>query len=370
MKTCNQSRYLKRTWRQNETLLINIPYRMLEEIRRHRTGRRYSDWTGKSELAIDECLELANRYLSFCPRAMTMDGFCLRGFYVGMSIMCKRFMMLVNTLSKEEKGNFVYRRGSSPKCLAEKRIIYIVFSLLQTWKYVAGRSFNSGYVQSVCKEAEKIVDLKDAKFEARFKESQTDGAFNFLSSVAVIFGDTVPAAVEDETALVVTPTVAVNVDNIVLTAQQQELAKHDRLFEKQDETPVEVEESLTLEEVEAQLVSQNDDATRLAVDNLDEPTIDETTVKDDVVSKKLGYNRFMITNVWEVGNKRLVADEIGKVRQEAVAQIDRKRAITRAMEAASGISEKTQASAIKGTMDVPMAPWTKRIRKRFPQFYD
>ena len=78
----------------------------------------------------------------------------------------------------------------------------------------------------------------------------------------------------------------------------------------------------------------------------------------------------MMMHVWEVGNKRLVADEIGKVRQEAVARIDRKRAITRAMEAVAGISEKTQASAIKGTMDVPVAPWTKRVRKRFPQFFD
>ena len=45
-----------------------FPYSRLEETRRNRTVRKYHGRTGKHELAMDECLELANRFFLQFPK--------------------------------------------------------------------------------------------------------------------------------------------------------------------------------------------------------------------------------------------------------------------------------------------------------------
>ncbi len=44
----------------------------------------------------------------------------------------------------------------------------------------------------------------------------------------------------------------------------------------------------------------NDDASRTFVDNLEEPEDTETKKSDNKISKRLGYNRFMIEDAREV----------------------------------------------------------------------
>ena len=63
-------------------LFDRMCYRELEQLRRSQTGGKYHDSIGKGELAIDACLELANRYLSQFPQARTRDGFARQGNYV------------------------------------------------------------------------------------------------------------------------------------------------------------------------------------------------------------------------------------------------------------------------------------------------
>ena len=96
-KALGQTRYLERHWRQQEMLFGRLPFQMLEELRRNRTMWRYHDSTGKSELAMDEALELANRFLAQFPKARTLDGFANQGLFIGLAIKSKRLDYLLIT---------------------------------------------------------------------------------------------------------------------------------------------------------------------------------------------------------------------------------------------------------------------------------
>ena len=83
------------------------------------------------------------------PKARTTDGFQKLGDYLGPSIQCKRLLLLTNNLSTEEKKQKVYRSVSAPKYIAEKKMIYTVFVMLNTSEFISGRKFGPGYVKSV-----------------------------------------------------------------------------------------------------------------------------------------------------------------------------------------------------------------------------
>ena len=74
--------------------------------------RRYHDSTGESELAMDEALELANRFLAQFPKAFTLDGFANQGLFIGLAIKSKRLVKaLYCKRSDEKKATEVYRSG-------------------------------------------------------------------------------------------------------------------------------------------------------------------------------------------------------------------------------------------------------------------
>ena len=57
-----QSRYLERHWRQQEEMMMKFPFTWLETLRRFRTVGRYPGKCKKGRIAMDECLELSNRF--------------------------------------------------------------------------------------------------------------------------------------------------------------------------------------------------------------------------------------------------------------------------------------------------------------------
>ena len=62
----------------------------------------------------------------------------------------------------------------------------------------------------------------------------------------------------------------------------------------------------------------DDNANRapVAMDDDNEP-IDAAGKKDNVeITRKLGYNRFMIDSVWKHGKIRLATDDVKKARQD------------------------------------------------------
>ena len=69
-----------------------------------------------------------------------------------------------------------------------------------------------------------------------------------------------------------------------------------------------------------------DDNNRCVDGQLDEPEPKET---DKEISTRLGYNRFMITDIWKHRNKMLEKDNIKASRQSANERKSRKQAINR-----------------------------------------
>ena len=62
----------------------------------------------------------------------------------------------------------------------------------------------------------------------------------------------------------------------------------------------------------------NDDYQRTPVtDVVESEDISDETEEDDLVSVKLGYNQYMVTNVWNIGIEKLSLDNIPKKRQDA-----------------------------------------------------
>ena len=92
-RALDQTRYLKRHWRQQEQQLVNHPYLWLEELRCHRLICRYYGSTGKRALAMDKCLELANCFYAQVPKVRTLESFAKQGNYSGLAILCKRMVL-------------------------------------------------------------------------------------------------------------------------------------------------------------------------------------------------------------------------------------------------------------------------------------
>ena len=130
-RALGQTRYLERHWRQQEQMLSLHPFSWLEMLRRYRFVRKYHGSTGKGTLAMDEMLELANRFYSQFPKVRTLEAFARQGNYIGLAIMCKRMVLTVGTNTKYQSSH-VYRSGSTPKIIAEKVKIYEIFTLLRT----------------------------------------------------------------------------------------------------------------------------------------------------------------------------------------------------------------------------------------------
>ena len=67
----------------------------------------YNGSTGKSHLAMDECLELSNRFYTQFPLVKTMEAFACQANYIGMAKMSKRFMNIMMAMKSINDINFI-----------------------------------------------------------------------------------------------------------------------------------------------------------------------------------------------------------------------------------------------------------------------
>ena len=130
-RALHQTQYIERHWRQQETLLQFNPLPILEDIRPNRTSSRYASKHGKGRLAIDESIELADRFYSMFPDVQKLEAFSNQSVYLGLAIMYKRMVNTINSL-REVEYQQVCRTRSSPRCLAKKNAIYEMLRRLQT----------------------------------------------------------------------------------------------------------------------------------------------------------------------------------------------------------------------------------------------
>ena len=91
--------------------------------------------------------------------------------------------------------------------------------------------------------------------------------------------------------------------------------------------------------------------------------------KDHDVSKKLGYNRFLVDNVWRVGHEGLSNGDIPNARSEAMARLTRKHILTKAMNKSSDDSIRITDALIKEDIDVYINLWKSFMAALFPDMY-
>ena len=129
-----------------------------------------------------------------------------------------------------------------------------------------------------------------------------------------------------------------------------------------------VEAEVTQEDVVAISAIMDDDANRLNSDEPmeDEPSEDVATKSDKVVSKKLGYNMFMIESPWEAGKLRLESDNVYKARVDAVERTARNKTTFRAVISEMKRRKEAGQSSITKEKKVQQPAWTRKSDGELP----
>ncbi len=111
----------------------------------------------------------------------------------------------------------------------------------------------------------------------------------------------------------------------------------------------------------------DDDASRTFVEELEEPEDTETKKTDKNISKRLGFNRFMIEDAMAVGRILLEKSDVRKMRNRLKRQIARNRRINAAMVEAERKGGDGQ--GLKEVEEVCPMPWSERMKRMYPKFY-
>lgn len=90
---------------------------------------------------------------------------------------------------------------------------------------------------------------------------------------------------------------------------------------------------------------------------------------DGGVSKKLGYNRFMISSLWQHGMRLLEKDNIKVTRSAKLALSRRKMMLNRAIIDHVAKSRSKSGLVLKEEKEVVSPPWRRVAMKRFGRFY-
>ena len=110
--------------------------------------------------------------------------------------------------------------------------------------------------------------------------------------------------------------------------------------------------------------AMDDDANRTV-----EADVDEADLSDDALSKKLGYNCYMIASVWRAGERILLIDCVKETRLARMALKRRKQHINKAIMAAVSANRLVPSLVLKDAKNIPTAPWTKFVMGKFNRFY-
>lgn len=227
-------------------------------------------------------------------------------------------------------------------------MVYEIFSKMDTVNYVPGMTFTSQSISNL-KLTTKLVEVRASR--TKKKGPIHESAFQLLSSIGQVMEDV--AVITDKKN---------DHDDTVTTKELKDRDKHDTLDLKQAKT---LEEEI--EQIEAALL--DDDGNWCTDDTLEEPDKEDSSRKaDDKISKKLGYNRFLVEDVWKVGTDRLQNANIKKEREDARARLQRKRDTNRAI--VKKFQEKKDAvSEIKHEIECEIPPWRQQMMEMYPNNY-
>ena len=101
---------------------------------------------------------------------------------------CKHSILTLHS-KKTEITQTVYRSGSKPKCVAEKRLVYETLALLNTVVYISGRTFTHAFVYAVKSLVTTNIVNKIIENNIHMCKDQEDDAFTLLSSIGQILNE-------------------------------------------------------------------------------------------------------------------------------------------------------------------------------------
>ena len=263
--------------------------------------------------------------------------------------------------------------------------------MLNTSVHIKEGTFSQDYVGDVVPLL--MITLMDAKVKAKIHDSRQDNYFDFLSTVGRIIEEVDVATDKDDLN-------NINLEEEVPAVKQycaaalaeiKTITRAPKAPKRKESTrtPVPVKEPAP-PAVEMSVIPNLPPTKFLASDVTEEDALEKRDSLDDdanrtyvavkkpaavkkevSISKKFGYNRYMVDNIWTVGNERLLKDDAKETRAAAAWRIDRKRKVTRVR---SKIDSETSNGAamdeIKEEKCVGNMPWKRFAMKDFPEFYE
>ena len=229
-----QHKYVEIHWSQQELLYRDNPFSVLQEIRLNRAVRRY---LGKRCSAQDEFLEHGNRFFSEFPMPKSLVAFAFQSNYVGLGLMCKRFIDLWCSTTWQGDVEGTYTPHAPSYMTPERMLIYEVFKLLNTHHYNASRKdFEEKYVTSIKNDIS--TDLRREVLENSMNVSEETTSDEVLTSLSMVLGssDGAVAGIDpseemevDETSATISERVTVDEDEYrppTVTSNKKEKRKH------------------------------------------------------------------------------------------------------------------------------------------------
>ena len=157
----------------------------------------------------------------------------------------------------------------------------------------------------------------------------------------------------------------------LVTKTDTEITKHNKLFEARDKLDDVTIVALGKEDAAHDMALLDTDASRMTRDNLDQPTKNDNKVKVDAkLSNKLGYNRFVIEDVWKIGSERLMKDDIniGTKRAFASTRLERRSNMTMAINASEALDVSADFE-FKAELEVTNPSWAMHTTGLFSGLY-
>ena len=339
-RALGQHRYEARHWKTQEETYIKFPFHCMEWMRRSCSVNPYNGKHGKHMIAYDEMLELMNRFLKLFPMCSNRDRLAEQSNMIGPAKGAKRFISQLMLGSNDPK---VFKSSRILPHEKEKKVIYEMFMLLGTSKQVSGRKFNRMHVKNVIDQCKSRKRLRDMKIEQRIKGKESHQAYSFLSSISQIM---------DDVELTFSPA-SEELESVPTSDKQTDAEKAQRAKEREQDL--------------ARVM--DDDAGRTSIAVLDEPEVTESKTNDDKVAENLGYSRWMITNVWVAGRKRLSNANIQQKRAGTRTRIARNVKVNKVLIAERALRVADERTQIEKPSNIPAQLWTSRIRGMYPEHY-
>ena len=152
-------------------------------------------WAGKNCVAQDEFLEHGNRFFSEFPMPRSLKGFANQSVYVGVGLKSKEMSDMWYTTQFKRNTDASYNKSVPPCMTPEKRLLYEVFTLLNTHHCDNRRvSLQINFITSI--RSKLKTDLKRSKLDNAMKDNPSTSADNILATLSQVYQESIDKEVD------------------------------------------------------------------------------------------------------------------------------------------------------------------------------